>query len=505
MSPSMTQEQQPMSTYKHPPQSTDGRLGYLTSRQIEKLQQFWIKLYDIFDSKTPFDQSAPSSYKGQPLDDEEADRMSPDSSFIDSVHGHSGSGKYSGAIPISEPPSPKSQKSSSGWLSNNSNSGSSYSSGSNGRKSINSKRNSTMTARFTGAQLHRTFWKFTMMEHPDMIILKFLRARKWIVDDAIKMLVQTLKWRIIEKVDELIELSDVELDAKYPRFLEQMKMGKGYLRGADPSDRPICVINTRVHHKSDQSAKTIRRFTLYTMECGRTVLPLGSETVIVIFDLSKFGLDNMDWSFVRLFVQCFENYYPETLEVCVVHKAPFVFRGLWKLIQPLLDPSVASKFIFTKNNAELHKVIPREVLPIQPYDGLDDWKYQYAPMQPGENDRMMDKDKKEDLLMERESLEIKFDIVTRSWIKNVRQVGQTSVDRDVIAMELREQYFRLSPYVRAKNLYQRWGVSSAGEVNWTYNLRSPTSPPSKLRTSATKTFTMTATNQARVASPIHIK
>jgi len=212
------------------------------------------------------------------------------------------------------------------------------------------------------------------------------------------------------------------------------------------------------------------------MECGRTVLPLGSETVIVIFDLSGFGLDNMDWRFVRLFVQCFESYYPETLAVCVVHRAPFVFWGLWKLIQPLLDASVASKFIFTRNNTELHKVIPREVLPIHPYDGLDDWKYEYTPMEPGENHQMMDFDKREDLLMERESLETKFDIVTRSWIKNTKQVGQTSVDRDVIAMELREQHFRLSPYVRAKNMYQRQGVATDGHVQWCYNLKSPTVP-----------------------------
>jgi hypothetical protein len=77
------------------------------------------------------------------------------------------------------------------------------------------------------------------------------------------MLVTTLKWRIVENVDELVELSDVELDAKYPRFLDQMRNGKAYLRGADLLDRPICVVNTRIHHKSDQPLKTLSRFTLY--------------------------------------------------------------------------------------------------------------------------------------------------------------------------------------------------------------------------------------------------
>lgn len=36
------------------------------------------------------------------------------------------------------------------------------------------------------------------------------------------MLLNALKWRIEERVDELIELSDVELGAKYPKLIEQM-------------------------------------------------------------------------------------------------------------------------------------------------------------------------------------------------------------------------------------------------------------------------------------------
>lgn len=90
-----------------------------------------------------------------------------------------------------------------------------------------------------------------------------MRARKWNLDDAMKMFLNALKWRIVERVDELIELSDSELDEKYPKFIEQMRIGKGYLRGADPLGRPMSVVNTRLHHKNDQPAETIHRFTLY--------------------------------------------------------------------------------------------------------------------------------------------------------------------------------------------------------------------------------------------------
>ncbi|KAF9917755.1 hypothetical protein FBU30_000546 [Linnemannia zychae] len=406
-------------TYVLPVLPTDGRLGHLTQEQTVKLQQFWVRLYDIFDGKTPVDQTVPSSFKGQARDEEGGD-----------------------GAPAKA-----------GWFG----------------RSKPAAESAPVGPRFTGADLYKTFWKLTMMDHPDLIVLKFIRARKWVLDDAIKMFINALKWRIIERIDELIELSDVELDAKYPKFIQQMKMAKGYLRGADPLGRPMSVVNTRFHHKSDQPAETIHRFTLYTMECGRTVLGSDAETVIVIFDLSNFGLDNMDWGFVRLFVQCFESYYPETLGVCVVHRAPFVFWGLWKLIQPLLDPVVASKFVFTRNNAELHKVVPRERLPIIHYDGLDDWKFEYIPYKEGENDAMKDTAKKAELLAERRAIEERFDAVTRTWAKTGN--GKNLDERDELAKEFREQYSRMSPYVRATSLYKRWGVAVDGQVNWTYNVK----------------------------------
>ena len=82
---------------------------------------------------------------------------------------------------------------------------------------------------------------------------------------------------------------------------------------------------------------------------------------------------------------------------------------------------------------------------------------------------MKDLAKKEELLAERHALEAKFDGVTREWIKNIN--GKNSSERDVIASELREQYIRLTPYVRAKNMYQRQGIAHDGQVDWTYNVK----------------------------------
>ncbi|KAF9345128.1 hypothetical protein BGX34_005007 [Mortierella sp. NVP85] len=412
------------SAYVPPTLRTDGRLGYLTPDQTEKLKQLWICIYDIFDGKATFDQSAPTSFKGQVREEETPEAPS------------------SGPL---------------GWF---------------GR---NFKNNGPTGPRFTGQDLYKSFWAYMTQDHPDTVLLKFLRARKWILDDALMMVVNTLKWRIVERLQEVIELSDVELSAKYPNFVDQFRMGKVFLRGADPLGRPVAFINVRVHQKSDQPPETLHRLTLHTLECGRSLASPASESVIVVFDLSNFGLHNMDWGFVRLFVQCFESYYPEFLGVCVIHRAPVLFWDLWRFIQPLLDPSVASRFVFTRNNAELHKVIPRESLPIVHYDGLDNWTYEYIPPREGENIHMQDTATKERLLTERRVLEERFDAATRAWMKDPGY--QPSNDRDQIAAAIGEQYVRMSPYTRARTLYHRMGVLGNDErPHWTYDIKQESHP-----------------------------
>ncbi|KAF9991233.1 hypothetical protein BGZ75_002861 [Mortierella antarctica] len=407
--------------YTPPVTSTNGHHGHLSPEQSFMLRLFWGRLYEIFDGKALCDQTIPISFKGETAVD----------SSVSDPSGAASKGwlTFANSSPAANPPAP----------------------------------------RFTGSELYNIFWKLAMMSHPDRIVLKYLRARKWVLDESLKMFLNSFKWRIVERLDELSELSDVELDAKYTGFIDQMRSGKGYIRGGDALGRPISFINARQHHKADQPAETIHRYTLYTMECGRTLLPEGVETVVILFDLSDFGLNNMDWGFIRLFVQCFESYYPETLAQCIIHRAPYVFWGIWKLIEPLLDPVVTKKFVFTSNNEELHQVIPREHLPITHYDGLDDWNYSYVPPAAGENDLMNDTVQRQALLKERHGLQAEFDAATRAWIDSGDE--SHSAQRDEIAQRLREQYSRLAPVTRATSLYQRWGVLTDGKVNWNYNVK----------------------------------
>ncbi len=92
-------------------------------------------------------------------------------------------------------------------------------------------------------------------DHPDALVLRFLRARKWDVDKALVMLISTMHWRAKEMhVDDDImvkgEAAAAEAESgSDPRpsglghdFLAQIRMGKSFLHGVDRDGRPICLV-----------------------------------------------------------------------------------------------------------------------------------------------------------------------------------------------------------------------------------------------------------------------
>lgn len=81
---------------------------------------------------------------------------------------------------------------------------------------------------------------------------------------------------------------------------------------------------------------------------------------------------------MQFMIQCFQNYYPESLGKCLVVNPSWLFSGFYKLIRPLLDPIVAAKVEIIQSNEELTKFIVPENL-LKQFDGASDYRYSYIP------------------------------------------------------------------------------------------------------------------------------
>ena len=128
--------------------------------------------------------------------------------------------------------------------------------------------------------------------------------------------------------------------------------------------------------------------------------------------------------------------------------------GIWAIIKGWLDPVVASKIHFTRSADDLEKFIPRGRI-VKELEGDEQFEWTYVEPVPGENDIMKDTATRDRIQEEREGMFRRFEESTKKWI-----AGDDSAvaERDAIAKEMNENYWRLDPYVRARTVYDRVGV-----------------------------------------------
>lgn len=179
--------------------------------------------------------------------------------------------------------------------------------------------------------------------------------------------------------------------------------------------------------------------------------------------MTGFSMANMDYTPVKFMIKCFEANYPESLGVVLVHKAPWIFQGIWKVIKGWLDPVVASKIQFTSDDAAMEEFVPRSQI-ITELGGHEDWTYRYFEPVPGENDIMKDIATRDKLQAERNVLVKEYEASTLEWIQGSGDQGQVKLKRMEIFGKMKEGYWALDPYVRAKSYYDRCGMIKPGGV-----------------------------------------
>ncbi|KAK6509409.1 hypothetical protein TWF481_004155 [Arthrobotrys musiformis] len=334
----------------------------------------------------------------------------------------------------------------------------------------------------TPEELRTTFWGFVKYDNPDALLLRFLRARKWDVEKALVMMVSTMHWRgqevhveDIARDGEAVAFAAEKTDKTAEGFMKQLRMGKSYIHGTDREERPVCYVNVRLHKAADQTPESLERYTIYLIETTRLMLKQPVDTAAIVFDMTGFGMANMDYTPVKFMIKCFEAHYPECLGICLVHNAPWIFQGIWKIIRGWLDPVVASKVHFTTKATDLTEFIPLSQLP-KSLGGDEDWSYTYIEPLPTENPSITsptpsDTTERESLESERLKIIEEYEKNTREWIKEDSKGATVDTDikdeRSGLRERLRTNYWGLDRFLRARTWYDRTGiVGKNGEIDF---------------------------------------
>ncbi|KAJ2082133.1 phosphatidylinositol transfer protein csr1 [Coemansia sp. RSA 988] len=312
--------------------------------------------------------------------------------------------------------------------------------------------------------LGSAFWSVVREDHPDVLLLRFLRARKWDVDRAYKMAVAAVKWRIQENVEKIIWYGDIHNDASL------MWKGVSFAHGKDKLGQPIVWSRSSHHHQKDQSYPQLKRYLIWMMETLRQLLSTPVERVCLVMDLTDHSNTNMDWPFVKTFIKFLEAYYPECLGICIVYNGPWWFSGVWKLISPLLDPVVASKVQFAQKPEALLKFIDANEL-LTSRGGNDTYEYEFMKPNPEENKLMFDKEGREAAAAKLDELHKQFIDATTNWTDSKEKgdddgFSAASKRRMELSNEIRLTAIDMDKYTRARHYYFRTGVLQGEVVDW---------------------------------------
>ncbi|KAI8813340.1 CRAL-TRIO domain-containing protein [Cladochytrium replicatum] len=303
------------------------------------------------------------------------------------------------------------------------------------------------------------FWLTLGIEHHDMLLSRFLRARKWDVEKAVQMLINSLKWRMEIGHLELVREGEPCMDQ------EELRTNKAYFYEYDKEGRPMGHIHVRLHNKYKITMELAKRMVIVLLEAGRQLLRPPVTSATLIFDMANFGLSNMDYIYVGFLVKTMEAHYPESLGAALILNAPWIFNGCWQIIRPWLDPVVASKVHFIQTK-DLPKYINKEkiVKGIDPVNYGTDWEYKYS--EPTKEDFEYEKkiraDKEgQDIAREEyRAAWVEFEAINREWfnITDESKSAGVEVKREEAGLKLRGKLAVLDKYMRGKTSYHRSGV-----------------------------------------------
>lgn len=214
---------------------------------------------------------------------------------------------------------------------------------------------------------------FDEKRHDDAALLRFLRARKFDILKAKKMLIEEEEWRKEFGVDDLVQNFD------YSEKAEVMKYYPQYYHKTDREGRPVYIeqlgkLDVKKLYAITTAERQLQELVVQYEKFATDRLPACSEmqghlveTSCTIMDLKNVSISSF-WSvqgYVKAASNVSQNYYPERMGRFFIINAPWMFNTVWAFVKPWLDEVTVSKITILGHDYvnELQKQIPRQNLP----------------------------------------------------------------------------------------------------------------------------------------------
>lgn len=208
----------------------------------------------------------------------------------------------------------------------------------------------------------------------DVILLKFLRARDFNVNESFEMLINCLSWRNNFEAESILD---------HDLGFHDLEGVVAYMHGYDREGHPVCynaygIFKDKEMYErtfgDDEKLQRFLRWRVQVLERGIKMLhfkPGGVNSIIQVTDLKDMPKRELRVASNHI-LSLFQDNYPEMVARKIFINVPWYFSMLYSMFSPFLTQRTKSKFVICKegNVAEtLYKFIRPEDIPVE-YGGL---------------------------------------------------------------------------------------------------------------------------------------
>lgn len=213
--------------------------------------------------------------------------------------------------------------------------------------------------------------------------LRYLRATKWNLDQAIERIELTIAWRRTYGVT----LLPGRPSPLTPELISpENETGKQIILGYDNDSRPCLYLRTG--YQNTQPSQRQVQHLVFMLERVIQFMPPGQDTLALLIDFApapahmKLSLKFPGVAVTRDCMHVLQHHYPERLGKGLFTNVPWVGHLFFKMALPFIDPYTRLKTIFDGNFADW---VPSEQLDKQ-WGGLLDFDYNHNVYWPALNE-----------------------------------------------------------------------------------------------------------------------
>ncbi|GME80788.1 unnamed protein product [Ambrosiozyma monospora] len=213
-------------------------------------------------------------------------------------------------------------------------------------------------------------------------ILRYLRATKWVVKDAIDRIEGTIAWRREFGIDH--QLDDSKNIVTPELISPEGETGKEVVLGFDNDARP-CLYLKPGRQNTKNSFRQVQHL-VFMLERVIDFMPSGQDSLALLIDFKQHPeiAANVATSKIpplgvgKQVLHILQTHYPERLGKALLTNMPFLARTFMKLIYPFIDPLTREKLVF---DADFSNFVRAEQLD-KDFNGLVDFQYDHAVYHP---------------------------------------------------------------------------------------------------------------------------